>query len=153
MKRVNVRFKAKKGLESIDVVFRASEDDEQLRSLMARVEDPLVGVWKVFDATGAAFTLPEERIVSVSTDNKRLRLVTDDGTFWLKMTLQDAERTLNPSMFLRISRYEIINLRKVRHFDFSNTGMLRVEMKDGTATWASRRFITIIRDRLQKRGT
>ena len=58
---------------------------------------------------------------------------------------------MNPSMFLRISRYEIVNLRKVKRFDFTITGTLRVEMEDDTETWASRRFIPAIKERLQKR--
>lgn len=96
--------------------------------------------------------MQEERIDYLVTDNKRLRVESEDGTFWIKATMQFAEQNLNPSAFLRISRYEIINLRKVRRFDFSNSGMLSVEMEDGTRLWASRRFISVIRERLQKRG-
>ena len=101
---------------------------------------------------GACCPMQEERIDYLVTDNKRLRVESEDGTFWIKATMQFAEQNLNPSAFLRISRYEIINLRKVRRFDFSNSGMLSVEMEDGTRLWASRRFIPVIRERLQKRG-
>ena len=152
MKRVNVRFEAQEDLRDIDVLFSASEEDEQLRTLMGRVGDPFATMWKVVDAAGAKVTLREERIAYLVTDNKRLRIESEDGTYWLKATMQSAEKNLSPSAFLRISRYEIINLRKVRRFDFSNSGMLSVEMEDGTKLWASRRFIPIIRERLQKRG-
>lgn len=152
MKRVNVRFEEQEELRDIDVLFSASEEDEQLRTLMDRVGDPFAAMWKVVDATGASVTMSEERIAYLVTDNKRLRVESEDGTYWLKATMQIAEQNLNPSAFLRISRYEIINLRKVRRFDFSNSGMLSVEMEDGTRLWASRRFIPIIRERLQKRG-
>ena len=152
MKRVIVRFQAQEGLRDIDVLFSASEEDEQLRTLMDRVGDPFAAMWKVADITGASVTLREERIIYLVTDKKRLRIESEDGTFWLKATMQFAEQNLNPSAFLRISRYEIINLRKVRRFDFSNSGMLSVEMEDGVKLWASRRFIPVIRERLQKRG-
>ena len=153
MKRVNVRFEKEQGRRDIDVLFTASEVDNQVAVLMNRVADPLSVTWEVRDDDGAAVTLQEDEIVTISVDSKRLRIVADDGVYWLKMSLQDAERALNPSMFLRVSRYEIVNLHKVRRFDFTITGTLRVELEDGTDTWASRRFIPAIKERLQKSRT
>ena len=149
MKRVNTRFEAEEGRRNIDVLFRASEKDEQVEVLMTRVADPLSGLLTVRDESDAVVTLPEERIVTISVDNKKLRIVADDGIYWLKMPMHDAETMLNPSWFLRISRYEIVNLRKVRQFDFSISGTLRIDLEDGTETWASRRFIPAIKKRLQ----
>jgi DNA-binding LytR/AlgR family response regulator len=65
------------------------------------------------------------------------------------MPMQDAETMLNPSWFLRISRYEIVNLRKVKYFDFSVSGSLYINLENGRETWASRRFIPAIKKRLQ----
>ena len=151
MKRVNVRFQTVVKREDIDILFSASEMDSQVVNLMNRVSDPLSVTWEVRDETGSYVTLSEDRIISISADRRRLRVVVDDGVYWLKMSLQDAENALNPSMFLRVSRYEIINLRKVRRFDFTVTGSLRIEMEDGTETWASRRSIPLIKERLQKK--
>lgn len=149
MKRVNTRFEADAGRRNIDVLFRASEEDEQVEALMARVADPLSGVLTVRDESDSVVTLPEERIITISVDNKKLRIVADDGAYWLKMPMQDAETMLNPSWFLRISRYDIVNLRRVRQFDFSISGTLRIDLEDGTEAWASRRFIPAIKKRLQ----
>ena len=150
MKRVNVRFEEEAKRRDIDVLFTASQMDDQVTALMSRVEDPLVVTWSVRNERGELVTLPEERIVTISVDNRKLRIAADDGVYWLKMTLQDAEKALNPSMFLRVSRYEIVNLRKVRQFEFTLTGTLRVEMENGSDIWASRRFIPIIKKRLSK---
>lgn len=150
MKRVNVRFEEEANRSDIDVLFTASQMDDQVTALMSRVEDPLVVTWSVRNERGELVTLPEERIVAISVDNRKLRIAADDGVYWLKMTLQDAEKALNPSMFLRVSRYEIVNLRKVRQFEFTLTGTLRVEMENGSDIWASRRFIPIIKKRLSK---
>ncbi len=149
MKRVNVRFETEEDLRIIEVLFRASEEDDQVTGLMERVADPLARILAVHDAANAAVSLPEERIITISSDNKKLKIAADDGTYWLKMPMQDAEKMLNPSWFLRISRYEIVNLRKVKQFDFSITGTLRIELEDGTEAWASRRFIPAIKKRLQ----
>ena len=150
MKRVNVRFEKDKGRQDIDVLFTASEVDGQVAVLMNRVADPLSTTWEAQDSEGASVTLPEDSILTISADNKRLRITADDGVYWLRMTLQDVEKALNPSMFLRVSRYDIVNLHKVRQFDFSVSGTLRIELEDGQETWASRRFIPAVKERLKK---
>lgn len=149
MKRVNVRLEIEEERRDIDVLFSASERDEQVESLMSRIDDPLSGNLTAYGMEGKTVSLPEERIISASADNKRLKVVADDGLYWVRMSVQEAERALNPSHFLRISRYEIINLAKVTRFDFSVSGTLRVAMEGGYETWASRRFIPEIKKRLQ----
>ena len=150
MKRVNVRFEKDKGRQDIDVLFTASEVDSQVAVLMNRVADPLSTTWEAQDSEGASVTLLEDSILTISADNKRLRITADDGVYWLRMTLQDVEKALNPSMFLRVSRYDIVNLHRVRQFDFSVSGTLRIELEDGQETWASRRFIPAVKERLKK---
>jgi len=152
MKRVNVRFEKDEGRDDIDVQFTASKVDGQVAALMNKVADPLASTWEVSDDQGAPVTLPEESILIISADNKRLRISSDDGTYWLKMTLQDIEKALNPSMFLRVSRYDIVNLQKVQRFDFSVSGTLRIELEDGREAWASRRFIPAVKERLKRRS-
>lgn len=151
-KRVNVTFEAEEGRRDIGILFTASERDDQVSALMERVEDPLAGTWAVTDEQGASVTLSEEHIITACSESKKLKLVADDGEYRLNMSMQDFERAVNPSMFLRISRYEIVNLHRVVRFDFSVSGTLRIEMEDGSEAWASRRFIPAVRERLSKKG-
>ena len=150
MKRINVRFEKDKGRRDIDVLFTASEVDGQVAALMNKVADPISAMWEVDDGQGATVTLPEEKIILISVDNKKLRVTAEDGVYWMKMTLSDIEAALNPSMFLRVSRYDIVNLQKVERFDFSVAGTLRIVLEDGQEAWASRRFIPAVKERLKK---
>ena len=152
MRHVNVRFIEDASRDDIDVLFSAAAEDEQVKALMARISDPLEYVWEVRDGQGNPVALAEERISSLTVDNKRIRIVADDGIYWLKMPLAEAERALNPSLFLRVSRFDIVNLRKVRRFDFSVVGALRVEMENGDEIWVSRRFIPAVKERLKGQG-
>lgn len=152
MKRVNVSFSADEGRHDIGVLFMASERDEQVDALMSRIEDPLADVLTVYDAEGAAVSLAESRIVSISVDNKKLRVIAENGIFQVKMSMQDIEAQLNPNAFLRVSRFDIINLARVQRFDFSMSGTLRIEMEQGLEVWASRRYIPAIKKRLQRKG-
>ena len=152
VKRVVVRFEENEGEADIQVLFQASSADAQVKELMDRVRGPFVGSLAVVDPAGSTVLLPLERIASISSNNKRLKVMTDDETYWLKASLQEMDKMLFPNMFLRISRYEIVNLRKIRRFDFTISGTLRIEFDHGAETWASRRYIPTIRQRLKEGG-
>ena len=51
--------------------------------------------------------------------------------------------------FLRVSRFEIINLDKAESFDFSIVGQLKIKMEGSQTVFASRRYIPVIRDYLK----
>ena len=89
----------------------------------------------------------EEEIVFVSADGKSVRVTATSGIYCAKQSLQSIEEMLSLS-FLRVSRFEIINLKKVRKYDFTLVGTLRIEFNNGMETWASRRYIPLIRQRL-----
>jgi len=149
MKKVNVEFRPDPKRPDIGVTFTASEKDDDVDALMKRVSDPLDDTLTVFDSRNTATLLSEEDIISISSDNKKLKIIAENGEYELKKPLRDMEKQLHPVAFLKISRYEIINLGKVSKFDFSVTGTFRIVMKNGMVTWASRRLIPEIKKRLQ----
>ena len=151
MKKVNVEFRPDPKRPDIGVVFSASEQDEEVDSLMRRVKDPLDATLTVYDKKNVATVLPEDEVISISADNKKLKVIAGDGEYELRKPLREIEKDLNPVRFLKISRYEIINLGKVSKFDFTMAGSFRVIMQNGLETWASRRLIPEIKKRLQGR--
>ena len=151
MKKVSIRFEEDKSKSDIDVVFTASEEDGQIMALMDRVRDPLAGTLTVYDSSSSAVKIAESDIISISTHDKRLDIMTGDGTYELRMPLYGVVKMLHPGAFMQISRYEVINLDKVKRFDFSIAGQLKIEMKNGMSTCASRRFISEIKSRLKEK--
>lgn len=150
MKNVSIRFEEDKDRTDIDVVFTASEEDDQVRILMSRVCDPFAGTLTVYDRSSSMLKIAESDIVSISTRDKRLEVRTDDNAYELRMPLYEVMKVLHPGIFMQISRYEVVNLNKVKRFDFSISGQLQIEMKNGMSTWASRRFIPEIKNRLKE---
>ncbi len=67
--------------------------------------------------------------------------VTHKGEYTLRLRLYEIEERL-PHQFVRISNSEIINLKKVSHFDLSLTGTICVKLADGTVTYVSRRYVS-----------
>ena len=78
-----------------------------------------------------------------------VHVVTSNGSWYTRRTLQSLESDLAGRRFVRISRHELVNLDKVVRYDFTIAGSLRLELVGGMETWASRRCIPDIRRRLQ----
>ena len=151
MKNIDVFFDKNPDLNNIIVTISASARDEQIEYLMDLVRNSGGNDIYFQDELGSFRRYREEQIIRLQVDKKAVTVSTDEGQFTLRTTLQEAESMLRSSMFLKISRFEIINLQKVRNFDFTISGTLRIEFEDGSFTWASRRFIPIIKQRLTER--
>ncbi|MBP5184879.1 MAG: LytTR family transcriptional regulator [Lachnospiraceae bacterium] len=87
-------------------------------------------------------------IIKAIVDNRNTRIYSSEGEFIVKKKLSELEETLNPDRFVRISQSEIINLRKVKGFDFSVLGTIGIEYDDGSRSWVSRRFVKALRNTL-----
>jgi len=148
MRKINIRFEREPSLDGIEVVIRASEQDASVAELMERLSDYPEDALTVFDGNGNMRSIAAKEIISASVDGKLVKLVTSDRSWYTRQTLQSLETTLDRRRFVRISRFELINLDKVLWYDFTVAGTLRIELAGGMETWASRRCIPVIRRKL-----
>lgn len=66
--------------------------------------------------------------------------------------LYELEEKLQESNFIRISKSEIVNLKKIRRLDMSITGTIKVIMLDNSETYTSRRNVTRLKEALGIEG-
>ena len=149
MKRIRVIFEQNTSLEDVEVVVRAAEKTDEVASLIERISGP-PDMLTVPDADGARLKIPISDIVSISICGKDAQIVTEEDRYTVRQPLQNLGKKLEAGRFIRISRYEIVNLDKVRRFDFTLQGTLRLELAGGMETWASRRNIAQIRKKLRE---
>ena len=148
MKPIRTRFEQDPSLDHIEIVVRAPEADRDVTRLMEELShgaDSLIAL----DESGGWFAIPVSQIVSVSVLGRQVNIVTENGRYLSRQSLQSIEDALDSHRFVRISRFEIVNLSKVRRYDFTLSGTLRLELAGGMETWASRRCIPLIRKHLQ----
>ena len=147
MKKLKLRFEQDKTLDKIEIIVRAAEKDAQVTALLESLSKDEPVKLTVLDSGNRASVIDEKDIVFVAAEGKLVRVVTTEGIYKAKQSLQSIESILSRS-FLRVSRFEVINLKKVRKYDFTLVGTLRVEFDNGMETWASRRYIPLIKERL-----
>lgn len=149
MKKIRIRFEQAVDSDQIEIIIRASERDKQTAQIIESLSACENEKFTVLDSSKCPCVIDESEIVFISSEGKQIRIVTLSGIYTAKQALQTIEKLLGES-FLRISRFEIINLKKVRKYDFTIIGTLRIEFENGMETWASRRYIPLIRERLSR---
>lgn len=151
-KNTKVRFEKNEDADCIEVIVRAPEKNGDVDELMRLISGNQPEYIVAEDKNGALTKLDPSDIVSVSVTGKILQIVTENERYTVRQSLHDFEEKLDANTFVGISRYEIINLDKVKKFDFTLGGTLRLELSGGMETWASRRNIPLIRQRLLNKG-
>lgn len=150
MKKINIRFEQDKTLDSIDVVIRAGQKDRDVEKLISQLSQNQPQKLTVLDRDECPCIIEENDVITVTSDGKQVRVITTKGVYTAKQSLQNVEGLLNSRMFLRISRFELVNLMKIRKYDFTIGGTLRIEFEGGMETWASRRYIPLIKQKLSR---
>lgn len=89
--------------------------------------------------------LEESEIIRVFAENGKVFAVTENGKYMLKLRLYEVEEVLDKRYFVRISKSEIINLKRVKNFDLSITGTICVKLSDNSVTYVSRRYVNKIK--------
>ena len=85
--------------------------------------------------------LEQEDLIRLYANSGKVFAVTDKGEYILRLRLYELEKRLSGNQFIRISNSEMINLKKVRHFDLSFTGTICVKLSNGITTYVSRRYV------------
>ena len=126
-KSVGIRVEIDPGCKAPQVIIKADQESVQTQNIIKAIERCVEGEYP-----------------QVSTDN---------GNYETRMNLKELEDILDDSSFVRISRFEIVNLKKVSSFDLSISGTIKVNFDDGSETWVARRYVRTIQEKLSlKRG-
>ena len=97
---------------------------------------------------GSVTMLSPEDVFRFYTENQRVLCETEGETYIIRLRLYELEQRLEGRDFIRISQGELINLRKVRDFDLSFSGTIRVRMRNGKETYVSRRYVKKLKQAL-----
>ena len=122
------------------VVIVTPQMDEAVSDLMRRISEESPQVIAGF-SQGAVCLLEQAEIIRCFACDGKVFAVTAAGEWALRLRLYELEERLDKRCFVRISNSEIINLQKVKNFDLSYSGTIRVNMKNGDTAFVSRRYM------------
>lgn len=150
--KVKIRIEIDSGFTTPEIIIRTDQQTELVNRIVSAIgqcaENDINRI-RVYDGN-AAHLLDQEEILRVYTELRKLVVCSSRGTFEARGTLQNMEKLLDAERFVRISRFEIINMEKVTGFDVSVSGTIRVLFEDGSFTWAARRYVHTIENKLEQ---
>ena len=145
--KVDIRVEIDPKRSEPRVVIQTAETSELVENLIYAIEQCVENEYPQVPVTlgESVVMLNQWDIVRLHTENRKLSIHTLKDVFESRSTLQDIEKLLDPDCFVRISRFEIINLKKASGFDFSVAGTIKVYFEDGSETYVARRYVSAIR--------
>ena len=87
------------------------------------------------------YLLEYEEIIRCTSKNKGVFIESKNGEYKSRMRLYELYERFDKNKFIKISRYEIINLDYVKKLDLSFKGTIAVEFKNGSISYVSRRYL------------
>ena len=127
-----------------------NELDDEVRGVIAELHIMFDEVFTGTDEAGNRCQLKPSGIISFYAEGQRVFALDAERRYSITKKLYELEETLGAYGFVRISKAELINFKKIKSMDMSITGTIRITMKGGYETYASRRNVSKIRDLLRK---
>lgn len=134
------------------ITIRAKEKNRQVENIIDAIENA-----SEHDFPAITVSLDEKLelisqrdIVRIYTSGRKILLQTADQIYTVQKTLISLEEVLNTERFVRISQSEIINLYKVKCFEFNTAGTIGIEFENGVRSWVSRSRVKAVKQLLKK---
>ena len=129
-KGYKIRFIQDDTAERTEVIIRARAQDEEVERIMEALgTDAQTSI--VCETLSSSRLIDKNDIVIISKDGRYLSVKTTNGEYVVNEPLYKMEEKLDPVWFIRISQSEIVNLRYVKGWDFSKSGIITIEMING----------------------
>ncbi len=126
-----------------------SEMNEQVTDLIRDIDELLNVHITGTDKRGEKCVLNLKDIVCFYTSGQKVLTRDVEGNeYSVNYKLYELEEKLPDTLFLRIAKSEIVNIKKIKRLDMSVTGTIKVVMSDQSETYTSRRNVTRLKQAL-----
>lgn len=149
-RKYDIRVEIDPSCQVPQVVIRTDRKDDYIDKVVYNLERCLAEEYPQIAAYrgDTVVMLNQWDILRVFTEKRKVIICTEKEQYESRSSLKELEEMLDESRFVRISRFEIVNLRKVTGFDLSISGTIRMTFANGTETWVARRNVKTIADKL-----
>ena len=124
--------------------------DDEVRGIVDTLHTMFDTAFSGTDEVGNRCTIRPSEIYSFYAEGQHVIALGAEKRYTLSEKLYQLEEMLEKTGFVRISKSEIVNFRRIKSLDLGMTGTIRVTLKNGYETYASRRNVSKIREMLKK---
>jgi len=102
------------------------------------------------DERGNRVKLAPAELISFYAEGQKVFALGPEERFSVSKKLYELEKELENAGFVRISKSELVNSKKIRSLDLSFTGTIKVIMSSGYETYTSRRNVSRIKEMIKR---
>ncbi|NMD37959.1 MAG: LytTR family transcriptional regulator [Christensenellaceae bacterium] len=140
-----VKVEVDPNLNETEVLVRCKNVDEEIMELVQKLNITNKTIVAGFSKDKLQ-VLNTSNIIRFYTENQKVYAQTNEDKYLIRLRLYELEERLNNKMFVRISNSEIVNLNFIKNIDLSFVGTLCLELKNGENAFASRRYVSKIKE-------
>lgn len=122
--------------------------DSEVTDMIASIDRLFNNGIPVKAANGDTVPVYPGDIFAVYAESQKIYVRTAAGSFEASQKLYELESVLDEKLFIRISRAEIVNIKKIKRLDLGISGTIKVIMIDGSESYTSRRNVTKLKKAL-----
>lgn len=127
------------------------EMNGQVRAVAAQIAGAVNDTITGMDESGCHM-LHMSEIVRFYAQKQKVYAQDRRGCYSVRYKLYELEEQLDKTQFVRVSKSEIVNLKKIRQLDMNLAGTIKIILSDGTETYTSRRNIPRLKKALGLRA-
>lgn len=113
-----------------------TDDVSRFAEMIEKSDSILTGI----DQHDQIMIIHPDEIVAIHAEKKWCRIFTDTADFSCRKRLYELEDFLGPD-FMRISKSNVVNIRKIKSVEAVFNGMMLLHMKNGSKEYVSRTYL------------
>ena len=136
--------------KEIEVHVCNDEMNDEVKNVMGRLHTFFDSSISVTDEVGNKCLISPMEVYSFYSEGQKVIAMDKDKKYVIQKKLYELEEEFGTLCFVRISKSEIVNYKKIKSLDMSLSGTIKVIMKNGYETYTSRRNVSKIKQLLLK---
>ncbi|MBO4608580.1 MAG: LytTR family transcriptional regulator DNA-binding domain-containing protein [Lachnospiraceae bacterium] len=147
---MKISAEIKEQFKELEVHVCNDELNDEVKSVMGRLHTLFDSYLSATDEAGNKCMIHPMDVYSFYSEGQKVFVLDKDKKYVVQRKLFELEKEFESLSFVRISKSEIVNYKKIRSLDMSLSGTIRVVMKNGYETYTSRRNVSKIKQLLLK---
>lgn len=140
-----------KRYEEIQVILRSNEMNNETIEVLEKLKTTK-NKYILGKLDKKVYILDVKDIYFFYSENQKIFVETEDFRYEVDERLYEIEENFKNTSFIRVSKFSIVNLKKVKNIDMSFSGNLTINFINGKKESISRRYISKIKDYLKNGG-
>ncbi|MBQ3514338.1 MAG: LytTR family transcriptional regulator [Lachnospiraceae bacterium] len=141
MKTMKIKACIDKAFKTMEIHVCNNEMNQEVSALVKELDqwmnDSIVGT----DERGEKCVLTLNGMICFYAEGQKVFAEDERGVYSISNKLYELEEMLEDTRFIRISKSEIVNLKKIKKLDLSLTGTIKIILFNGRETYTSRRNV------------